>query len=533
MAENTPGFIDPNTGTSVAPKKATPAKKGTAGATGAKAPNDPNLGVSGSPGVSEAQKQKQKADQTAATQNTKLGPGMNLVGVTIPANLISSLGLQNNLPTNLLFFPGKGLPHAPATAKELWRAIGQLTSEAQYTDTYTLANLQLLQASLKKAYFPAGFTGSGKNASKVFTAIDNNFVTNGYKLEGLTLPTNAQLYGSAAATQIKNLQSTIDQQTVALSNATAAQEASAFGVVQNYLESWGLGTNKQVVSDMYKLITRDGNHVTNTEELLNIMRGSGTSGDPKMDQQLRNAYDTAFPGLTKYNNTVNASGDPVNVHMTESAYQSYSAAVTDAATQYGAPKPTGTQIGELLNHNVSATEFQVRVRDIATAIQTSDQNVRNILETKYGVTQAGLWDYMTTGSLPSRQRQVATAQMQDYAQRVGLTGLTDQNYTQLGEMARVGAGANPLGYGVNQIQGALLTASRDTALTQAQPGQAAQTVSTQQLIGSQLAGFAGTSQPAEQVQVARAEQQKAAPFEKGGGFIETAKGVSGLGSART
>jgi hypothetical protein len=53
------------------------------------------------------------------------------------------------------------------------------------------------------------------------------------------------------------------------------------------------------------------------------------------------------------------------------------------------------------------------------------------------------------------------------------------------------------------------------------------------LIGSQVAGFAGTSQPAAQQAVARAEQAKVAPFEKGGGYAEGAKGVTGLGGART
>ena len=64
-------------------------------------------------------------------------------------------------------------------------------------------------------------------------------------------------------------------------------------------------------------------------------------------------------------------------------------------------------------------------------------------------------------------------------------------------------------------------------------GSGLSTVTTNQLIGSQIAGYAGTNQLAEQVQVARAEQTAAAPFEKGGGFVETAKGVTGLGSART
>lgn len=495
----------------MAPKKPKPGAKGSAGATDAQGPTNMPPTPPGTKG---------KGTQG----DNQAGPAYNTTGATIPANLISALGLTGKVPTLLLYYPPSGVAHAPSNGKELWNAINQLLTNPAYS-IYQQANLKNLATKLKQSYFPAGFTGTGSGSSDVFAAVTSLFTNNSYNLAGLTVPTKQQILGlSGAAQTIATMQSTIDQQTVALSNATAAQEQSAFGIVQNYLESWGLGS---AAKDMWTLISKPGNHITNTSELLNIMRGVGNSGDTALDRRLQNAYNQAFPGLNTYNNAPGAT------HMTESAYQQYTAAIKDTATQYGAPMPTQAQIGDLLNHNVSAMEFQARTRDIATAIQTSDQNVRNILETKYGVTQAGLWDYMTTGSLPSRQRQIATAQMQDYAQRVGLTGLTGENYTQLGEMARVGAGANPLGYGVSQIQNALLTASRDAALTQAQPGQAAQTVSTQQLIGSQLAGFAGTSQPAEQVQVARAEQQKAAPFEKGGGFIETAKGVTGLGSART
>jgi len=70
-------------------------------------------------------------------------------------------------------------------------------------------------------------------------------------------------------------------------------------------------------------------------------------------------------------------------------------------------------------------------------------------------------------------------------------------------------------------------------LTKALPGATAPTVDTNTLIGSQIAGFGGTTQPVAQRQVQLAEEAKAAPFEKGGGYAETAKGVTGLGSART
>ena len=102
-------------------------------------------------------------------------------------------------------------------------------------------------------------------------------------------------------------------------------------------------------------------------------------------------------------------------------------------------------------------------------------------------------------------------------------------------MAKLSAtqGNNPLGVGVQNIEGSLLTASRDSALTRTNPGQGAPSVTTNQLIGSQLAGFAGTNQAAEQIQVGRAEAERAQPFEKGGGAAEDARGVYGIGSTPT
>lgn len=483
---------------------------------------------SGAVGTKKAKQPARGPLGTAGVSNpapTVLGPQQQFDGVAIPTSIFNNIIKQtgadpSTMPTMLIYYPVSGMQHAPSNGKELYEAIQQL---ATMPGTNQQAVGTLIN-SLLNAYFPANFNPASKDANKVYAAVSANFSTNRYKLDGLKAPTPTQIYGASGATLLQSIKNQNRQLTVAVNNATAAQEQSAFGTVQNYLESWGLSS---AANDVWTLISQQGRNITNTDEILNIMRGSGTSGNPALDRRLTSAYQTAFPGLSTYNSS------PGAVHMTEGAYQQYTQAIRDSATQYGAPPPSQKDIGDLLNHNVSASEFNSRVRDISNAIQNSDQNVRNTLEQRFGVTQAHLWDYMTTGSLPTRQRQIASAQLQDYGQRVGLKGLTDANYTQLGEMARVGAGANPLGYGVNQVQNALLMASRDAALTQGQPGQAAPTVSTQQLVGAQLAGFAGTSQPAEQVQVARAEQVKAQPFEKGGGFVETQKGVTGLGSART
>jgi hypothetical protein len=138
------------------------------------------------------------------------------------------------------------------------------------------------------------------------------------------------------------------------------------------------------------------------------------------------------------------------------------------------------------------------------------------------------------------ERQALAANLSGTAQNVGLTGFSSQQATDLAEMVRMatggtGAGAlqdpylNPLAKATQ----ALSLASKDQPLTGALPGQQAPQIDTSTLIGSQVAGFEGTNQAAAQVAVQRAEQAKAAPFEKGGGFEETGKGVIGLGAART
>jgi hypothetical protein len=464
---------------------------------------------------------------TAGNGSSNLTP---VSSTPVPTDVIDKYNLPKTLSLSYNPGPTKGAPYAPTTGKELYEAIGQAKQNGEINQSQYNA--------LIGQYFGSGFSDTAKNASKVFAAATLNLGSNNYSLKGYQTPTGALINSTlvtnylsqqdaAANAAIQSYNLNLEQYNLAASTATVSQEQSAYSTVMNYLDKWGLGDLSNYVMQM---ITKQGDQLIKTDSILAAIRGQAPSNlGPAADKAMANAYNKAFPGLIQYNNS------NIQAHMTEDQYQTYASTIRDVATQYGAPPLSQQQIGELLNHNVSATEYKQRVQDISTSIMNADQTTKNILNQQYGVTNQGLFNYMISGSLPAEQRQVAGAQIQDYAQRVGLQGLTGGDIQQLGEMARLSstAGNQPLGYGVSQIQNALLTASRDTQLTGSLPGSNRPTVSTQQLIGSQLAGFAGTNQAAEQVQVGRAEQAAAAPFVKGGGYAETAKGVTGIGSART
>ena len=299
----------------------------------------------------------------------------------------------------------------------------------------------------------------------------------------------------------------------ALIGATASAKYTAEADADSTLTNWGLDT-PEMNSLVNKMVA---NGVTNQNEILQNIRQSQT-------------YKTAFSGLAEYNSV------PGHVHMTENEYRTYSQAVLGAAQQYGQVSLNQQQIGQLLKGNVSASEFQQRVQDIGSAIANANAGTKQILEQQFGINPSHLFAYYANPkeALPDMQRAVASGEIQDYANRVGLGGLRPSGANQLADMAKLAAtqGNNNLAYGVGQIEGSLLNASRDSALTASQPGAGTPTINTNTLIGSQLAGFGGNSQVADQIAVGRAEGARAAPFDKGGGFEQSSKGVD-VGSSPT
>jgi hypothetical protein len=319
---------------------------------------------------------------------------------------------------------------------------------------------------------------------------------------------------TATITQLKNAVSSGNE--AADTGATVSAQYTAEATADSDLTNWGIDT-----PEMNRLVARlAAEGVTNTNEILQNIRQTKT-------------YQTAFAGLAEYN------AQPGHVHMTESEYRTYSQSVLGASQQYGVPKGfiDQSEIGKLLVGNVSASEFQQRVEDIYSAVSNMDAGAKADLQNWYGIGPSDLLTYFANPNkaLPALQRQVASAEIGDYASRVGLSGLSETDAQQLAQQAKLSAaqGNNQLGTGVSTIEGSLLSASKDAALLGSNPGAQAPSIDTNDLIGSQIAGFGGTNQRAAQSDVEQAEQAKAAPFEKGGGFAQSEKGVTGIGSATT
>ena len=301
---------------------------------------------------------------------------------------------------------------------------------------------------------------------------------------------------------------------VAVSGTTQYEQYTSIANADNYLINWGIDT-----PEMNALVNNLVAHgVVNQNEILQNVRQTAT-------------YKQAFAGLAEYNAV------PGHVHMTESEYRTYSQSVLGAAQQYGVPSGFMTQdeIGTLLKGNVSAPEFQQRVEDIYAATSNANPGTKALLQKWYGVGPGALTAYFANPqkALTVLQRQVASAEIGNYASRVGLSGLTEKGAQQLAQQAKLTAsqGNNQLGTGVTSIENSLLNASKDSALLASNPGAQKPILNTNELIGSQVAGFSGTNQVAAETAVERAEQAKAAPFESGGGFAQSEKGVTGLGSA--
>ena len=319
-----------------------------------------------------------------------------------------------------------------------------------------------------------------------------------------------------------------------LSSATATQQVNAFDNMQTQLAAWGL---KADINDIKTLIFKNGDHLVNTGVLGDIIRGTVKTGDAKMDAKFKANYEAAFPGLNDHNASLGIGSEK----MTEAQYQQYVQTVQGIAQQYGLPQGfvSKQEIAQLIKGNVSASEFSDRVVHLYTAANNADPATKQMLQQYYGLSTGDLAAHFADPkkAYPLLERQLTASALGGYANNVGLQGISQSQAEELANRINQGGvsstGASMNAQSMASMQQSLLTAAKDTALTRATPGASEPTITNTQLIGSQVGGFAGTNQVAEQTQVARAEQAKAAPFEKGGGYAETAKGVVGIGSART
>ena len=301
---------------------------------------------------------------------------------------------------------------------------------------------------------------------------------------------------------------------------TANRIGTAYDTIQNDFDQWGLSNLVPWAQDQIF------NHGATAQTILNELRyGKG----PQHQE-----YENAFPGLAEHNNTAGVGSE----HLAESQYQSIVQSYQGVGNQYGLPQGflDKQEIANLIKGNVSPTEFQQRLTDGYVAAQNATPEAKALLQKYYGVGPAQLTAYWLNPqkALPLLQRQIAAADIGGYAQQVGLNGMTQQQAEQLASQARLGATAGNQGLAASttQIENSLLAASKNAELQgSGAPGSNLPGVNLQNLIGSQIAGFGGTSQLQAQESVDRAASARAGVDNKGGGYDETQKGVTGVGGA--
>lgn len=356
-----------------------------------------------------------------------------------------------------------------------------------------------------------------KNVSALMGAA-NQFNGDFSKVDPKTYDFTGSGLTSAQKLQLQTLQIEGQQfQSYANATATASSKINADANLKQTLDQWGLSNLQPLIDNAVF-----NKNITNAKELMNMIRTT-------------KEYKDSFQGLVEHNkNAVQ--------QMTEAQYLAASQSMMNTAQAAGLPDAFFTQaeIGKLIGGQVSPAEFSRRIAEGYNAVAALPQNIQNQFMQQHGVGPGGLLAYFLdpTKAEPVIARQALSANLQNTAQAAGLQQFSSDQAAQLGEMVRVagatGAASDPYSqFTLGKAQQALQTAARDVSLTKAAPGAAAPTVDTNTLIGSQIAGFGGTSQPAAQQAVALAEQAAVAPFEKGGGYSETAKGVTGLGAART
>lgn len=312
------------------------------------------------------------------------------------------------------------------------------------------------------------------------------------------------------------------------SNTGPSTQINALSAVEQELASWGMDSGS-LVSKIKNLIFAQGDHVVSTGQLNDFIRSQ-----PE--------YEQAFPGLAKYNqNAAKIGMKPI----TENAYLSLQDSYTNTARNFDLPNGflTKANIAKLIEGGVSAKEFEDRIMMGYNAAKNADPQTRAILQQQYGLSQGDLTAYFLNPKTAESTltNRMASASLQGYAKNVGLEmsqagGESLANMIRSTAMVGTASGAavqNPYANVTMQsAEAAISKSAQDAQLQKSLPGSNMPTVSADQMIGAQVAGYMGTNQVAEQAQVGRAEQARVAPFEKGGGYAETGKGVTGLGSAR-
>lgn len=223
------------------------------------------------------------------------------------------------------------------------------------------------------------------------------------------------------------------------------------------------------------------------------------------------AFKKQFPGMTA--RKANGYGA-----MSIAEYLTYE----DQAKQMGraAGLPTGflstTEIGQLIGNDVSPSELSDRLTKGYEVASQAPQETKNLLNQYYGINTGTLAAYYLTPKKaePTLVNQLTAAQIgtEGVSSGFGALGKTQAQYLQ------------QMGVDQSTARSTFKGLSKLTPLMSALPGTGGEKTSISQ---SDLVnyGFFGTNQNELQA----VEGARKAPFEGGGGYVQSAKGVLGAG----
>jgi hypothetical protein len=309
---------------------------------------------------------------------------------------------------------------------------------------------------------------------------------------------------------------------LANAQATAAKKSGVYQSMDSQLQAMGLGSLAPMVRDLVF-----NKNVTDANEIMKAIRNDK-----------RGLYDSIFNpngkgpnkwGLAQYN------ADPTNtVKLSEMDYLGIANAMRETARTFGLDEKffDNKEIGNLIGQGVSRAELNRRLLNgymVAKNAFDTNSSVATYL-TQQGITAKDLLKYYldpTKGEAALTQ-QATKAQLQGYAQDVGVRDFTSTMADEMAKLARTNINTDGT-FSTGAELAALQEAGAASMLTGATPGSGAPTVSTEQLIGSRLPGFGTTDTLGAQQAIETASEAQTAPFRKGGGFVASQEGVTGLG----
>jgi hypothetical protein len=280
--------------------------------------------------------------------------------------------------------------------------------------------------------------------------------------------------------------------------ATSTIPKSAESIVQQFLDQYGLGSLTGWAWNLY------------------TQNGGGTTGMDAISAELPNTeqFKARFPAYATMAKEGRAMSPAQMLSYEQTAKQ-----IFHAAGIPGGFYDTPQGMAQFMIGNVSTTELESRVQDAQKAVINSPQDVRDQLQSLYGVTAGGLTAHFLdpTVAEPILAKQFTAAQIAAEAQRTGFGAV---NREQAEQLANVGVTDATAQSGFNKL-------GLEKGLFEDQvAGETA--ISTSQQLAAQFEGNAPAQLAFQQRQAARV-----AAFQGDEGTKVGAKGVTGLGVSDT